>query len=154
MYRLAASAGTLDVNSSYHYLLLCHKFSSTCVVGACGGDLISFLTAFRDPGQLNNLFIWQIAVHAGFRGRGVARGMLEHLLGRDFTPGIEFIETTITPSNQASQKVFRTFAAEHRWELQEKVLFSEDQFPGGNHEPEVLFRIGPLITHAQGKNQL
>lgn len=151
MYQLATQAGSLDVNSSYHYLLLCHKFSNTCVVGTSGKDVVAFLTAFRDPDQLNHLFIWQIAVQESFRGRGLAGGMLSHLLGRVFVPAIEFVEATITPSNKASQKLFRSLAAERRSELKETILFNEDLFPDGSHEPEVLFRIGPLITETKDK---
>ncbi|MFQ5450477.1 MAG: diaminobutyrate acetyltransferase [Nitrospinaceae bacterium] len=146
IFQLAKSAGTLDVNSCYHYLLLCQKFSDTCVIATQKEELIGFLTAFRDPNHAETLFIWQIAVSQSQRNQGIARAMLNHLLQRDFDPEIQFIETTITPSNTASQALFRGLAKELQSEINEKRFFEKKFFSENGHEPENLFRIGPL-TH-------
>jgi len=146
IYQLAKSAGSLDVNSCYHYLLLCKKFSETCVIAAQDIDLIGFLSAFRDPKHSDTLFIWQIAVSQNKRNQGIARAILNHLLQRDFNPEIQFIETTITPSNTASQALFRSLAKEHQSEIDEQSFFEKKFFSENGHEPEHLFRIGPL-TH-------
>lgn len=146
IFQLAESTGTLDVNSCYHYLLLCQKFSDTCVIAAQDIDLIGFLSAFRDPNHSGTLFIWQIAVSQSQRNQGIAKSMLNHLLQRDFDPEIKFIETTITPSNTASQALFRSLAKELQSEIKEQSFFEKKLFSENSHEPENLFRIGP-ITH-------
>lgn len=150
MFRLAISAGSLDVNSAYHYLLLCQKFSHTSVVGVSGGDVIGFLTAFRCPDEPTHLFIWQIAVGGAHRRRGVARQMLDHLLERAFDPPVEYIEATVTPTNTASRELLLGLAAGRGWGIEENLLFDRDLFPDGNHEPEILYRIGPVVTLNSG----
>lgn len=53
-------------------------------------------------------------------------------------------KTTITPGNTASERLFTSFAARHGARCEREVLFAADQFPDGPHDPEVLYRIGPL----------
>jgi L-2,4-diaminobutyric acid acetyltransferase len=144
IFQLAGAAGNLDVNSSYHYLLLSLKFSETCVVAFQKRELIGFITAFRDPQHPEVLFVWQVAVSPAQRNGGVAKAMLNHLLQREFNPEIQYIETTITPSNISSQALFRSLANECHCEIKEQDLINKELFPENGHEPEHLFRIGPL----------
>lgn len=144
IFRLAKSVGNLDVNSCYYYLLICQKFTDTCVVATQKEELIGFLTAFRDPNHAETLFIWQIAVSARERNKGIAKTMLNNLLQRDFDPEFQFIETTVTPSNTASQALFRNFAKELQSEINDQSFFEKELFSENGHEPEHLFRIGPL----------
>lgn len=62
--------------------------------------------------------------------------------------GISAIETTVTPDNRASDRLFTAFAARHGAALEREVLFDGGLFPDGDgegaHQPEVLYRIGPL----------
>lgn len=150
MFRLAKSAGTLDINSCYHYLLFCQKFASTCVVATQKRELTGFLTSFRDLDQPDTLFIWQIAVSELKRNRGIAKAMLNHLLQRHFDPEIYFIETTITPSNTASQALFRSLAKDLQTKIKEQCIFKKELFSENGHEPEHLFRIGPLVHKSKG----
>jgi len=144
IFQLAKAAKSLDVNSCYHYLLLSRKFSSTCVVAVQEEELIGFLTAFRDPDHSEILFIWQIAVSENNRNQGIAKEMVKHLLKRKFHTEVRFIEATITQSNTASQTLFRNLAKELQSEIKEQIFFTKELFPEKGHEPEHLFRIGPL----------
>src|SRR5690606_13401955 len=81
--QLIRRSGPLDLNSQYLYLLLCHHFGETCVVAEQDDSLAGFLSAYRPPRQPDTVFVWQIAVDSGFRGRGVAWSMIQHLLQRD-----------------------------------------------------------------------
>ncbi|KMP10539.1 hypothetical protein UR09_05795 [Candidatus Nitromaritima sp. SCGC AAA799-A02] len=147
MFDLARSAGNLDVNSCYHYLLLSQKFAETCAVAVQGEKLMGFATGFRDPNKPEILFIWQVAVSDDFRNGGVAKAMLNHILQRNFSPPIQFLEVTIAPSNKASQALFQSLANELNCSIENESLISADLFPENGHEPESLFRIGPLNCH-------
>jgi len=149
IYQLAITAGNLDVNSAYHYLLMCHKFKDTCVVAIEMEEPVGFLTAFRDPERSEILFIWQIAVSQYHRNQGIAKKMLNHLLMRKFQPEIRFLETTITPSNVASQTLFRNLAKKLNSEIREQTFFDKELFSETGHESEHLFQIGPITPNTR-----
>ena len=58
--------------------------------------------------------------------------------------GIDRIETTVTPDNAPSNRLFTSFAERHGAAVEREVLFDGDIFPGEGHEPEVLYLIGPI----------
>jgi L-2,4-diaminobutyric acid acetyltransferase len=58
--------------------------------------------------------------------------------------GCRFLETTITPSNEASRRLFLSLARDLEARCRVTSFFSEEDFGGENHEAEDLFRIGPL----------
>ncbi|QPJ61022.1 MAG: diaminobutyrate acetyltransferase [Candidatus Nitronauta litoralis] len=144
MFELARTAGNLDVNSCYHYILLSYKFTDTCAVAVQGGELAGFATGFRDPNHPEVLFIWQVAVSNKFRNGGIAKAMLKHILQRNFNPSIRFLEATITPSNKGSQALFQSLANELNCSVNKESLISASLFPENGHEPESLFCLGPL----------
>lgn len=140
-WRLAAATGVLDVNSRYAYLLWCRDFAATSVVARHDGAVIGFVTGFRRPEEPSTLVVWQVAVDAAARGRGVAAAMLDALHER--VPDIDHLETTITPGNAGSIALFSRFAERRGAPVQRTELFGADLL-GAGHEPEILFRIGPL----------
>jgi L-2,4-diaminobutyric acid acetyltransferase len=85
-----------------------------------------------------------VAVDAAVRGRGIAAGMLRELTGRAPLRSCRYLETTVSPSNTASRKLFRGFARERDAQMRESVLFAERDFGEENHESEMLIRIGPF----------
>ncbi len=82
IHQLVAACKPLDLNSTYAYLLLCHHHADTCVLAEEGGRIVGFVSAYRPPGREGEIFIWQVAVAAGQRGRGLGRRMLTQLLAR------------------------------------------------------------------------
>ncbi|GAB4291309.1 MAG: diaminobutyrate acetyltransferase [Thiohalomonadaceae bacterium] len=144
VHALVRRCPPLDLNSSYSYFLLCSHHADTCVVAEQAGALVGFLSAYRLPQAPHTLFVWQVAVDAGMRGQGVAGRMLEALLTRPSCTGVQFIETTVSPSNLASRRVFARFAAQRRAAWQEAVFLARGHFGGEAHEEEILLRIGPL----------
>lgn len=54
------------------------------------------------------------------------------------------LETTISPDNTASDRLFRSFAERHGATVEREVLFDGGLFPEGTHQPEVLYRISPV----------
>ncbi len=150
LWRLVGETGGLDRNSPYAYLLVCSHFAATSAVadagdGAAGpARLGGFLSGYRPPGRPEALFVWQVAVAPGLRGRGLGRRMLEEVLARPALAGLTHVEATVGPANAASQALFRSFARRRSAPVAVTDAFGADLFPEPGHEPELLFRIGPL----------
>jgi L-2,4-diaminobutyric acid acetyltransferase len=140
IWRIARDSGKLDLNSSYAYLLWCHDFADTSAVARVGDHVVGFVIGYRRPAVPDTVVVWQIAVDAGQRGRGMAAALLDALVE---ATGSRQIETTITPDNEASNALFRSLA--DRWGAQMRVAgeFAAGEFPD-DHETEVLYRIGPF----------
>ena len=58
-------------------------------------------------------------------------------------PGQLRLETTITADNEASQRLFTSFAARHGAECTHSPLFVPEDYPDG-HDTEHLYEIAPL----------
>ncbi|MFF7354546.1 MULTISPECIES: diaminobutyrate acetyltransferase [Streptomyces] len=146
LWRLAKDSKTLDLNSSYSYLLWCRDFAGTSAVArGADGEPVGFVTGYMRPEHPRTLLVWQVAVDSAYRGHGIAARLLDGLTARLATErGITGVETTITPGNTASERLFTSFAARHGAHLEREVLFAAELFPDGPHDPEVLYRIGPL----------
>ncbi|MBC7268668.1 diaminobutyrate acetyltransferase [Streptomyces broussonetiae] len=146
LWRLAKESGNLDLNSSYAYLLWCRDFAGTSAVArGDDGRPVGFVTGYVRPDRPGTLLVWQVAVDAAYRGRGLAARLLDALTARVAAEqDLTAVETTITPGNTASERLFTSFAARHGARVEREVLFATDQFPDGPHDPEVLYRIGPL----------
>lgn len=143
LYRITRESGTLDVNSRYAYLLWCRDFSDTSAVARVDGAVVGFVTGFIRPDAANTMVVWQIAVDPSQRGGGVATKLLNHLTDRLVSRGVRYLETTITPDNSASIKLFSTFASSASARFERDELFTTEML-GGAHAPEDLYRIGPL----------
>ncbi|MBC7723392.1 MAG: diaminobutyrate--2-oxoglutarate transaminase [Burkholderiaceae bacterium] len=142
---IARDSGTLDLNSSYAYLLYFRDFAETCRVAVVDGVVAGFLMGNRPPERPETLFVWQIAVDERFRGRGIAGLMLDDLAADPtLSPPVTMIETTITDDNPASQALFRAFAKRRGDSpLTVTPLLEATHFPDGHHA-EPLYTIGPL----------
>ena len=145
LWHLAARS-SLDLNSSYAYLLFCRDFSDTCRLAHVGAVPAGFVLGYRRPESPETLFVWQVTVDESARGRRLASSMLDdllHDLGRTEVP-VSYVEATITADNVASQQLFRSLA--RRWggaEVQTTDLFAAEHFPE-DHDGEALWRIGPI----------
>jgi L-2,4-diaminobutyric acid acetyltransferase len=144
IWQLAVDSGKLDINSAYCYIMLCEYFADTCVVAEVDGKMVGFVTGYYPPGKPKTLFVWQIAVASAHRGGGIADGLLEHLLSSPSGRRAQFIETTISPSNKASLRLFDKLAVKLAAPSITAQGFSASLFPNGVHEDENLIRIGPL----------
>lgn len=144
VHALVRDCKPLDENSLYCNLLQCTHFAGTSVAAVANGELVGFISGYIRPDQQDTLFIWQVAVGQQARGRGLGRQMLGELLKRPETTKVHFIETTITPDNDASWGLFRSFTRHHNTSAEESVLFESLRHFGAKHKGEYLLRIGPL----------
>ncbi|WP_327694017.1 diaminobutyrate acetyltransferase [Streptomyces sp. NBC_00459] len=152
LWRIARDSKVLDLNSSYSYLLWCRDFAATSAVARDpDGTPVGFVTGYVRPDRPGTLLVWQVAVDADHQGRGLAADLLDGLTRRvGAEQGLTTVETTITPGNTASERLFTSFAERHGATVEREVLFDAGLFPNDPqhphvpHDPEVLYRIGPL----------
>jgi L-2,4-diaminobutyric acid acetyltransferase len=148
IWKLVEDVGVLDHNSSYAYLLLCRDFGDTCVVAERDGRLHGFITGYRPPRESDTLFVWQVGVSPAARGEGLASRLLDELLRTEGCRGVRFLETTVTPSNEASRAMFASLARRLNTDMTESAGFTSELFPDPDHEPERRLRIGPFEVGA------
>lgn len=148
IWRIARDSQVLDLNSSYSYLLWCRDFAATSAVARGeDGEPIAFVTGYVRPDRPQTLVVWQVAVDQAHRGKGLAAALLDSLTARVAADqGLSSVETTITPDNTASDRLFTSYAQRHDVGLEKEVLFDGELFPEETHLPEVLYRIGPFAT--------
>lgn len=159
IWKLVRDSRVLDLNSLYSYLLICRHFGDTCVVAETSGEevageVVGFVTAFKPPADPRVIFVWQVAVDASMRGRGLARRLLEELLAQPACRGVRWLETTVAPTNTASQALFRSLARSLGTRCEVSPYFGEELFAGGDHEPEELHRIGPIPPSSPSRNNV
>lgn len=149
LHRLVAQNPPLDTNSAYCNVLQCTHFADTCIVAEKDGELVGYVTGYllpRDPGVY---FLWQVGVSEAGRGVGLATRMIQAVLARDFCRQVRELHTTITRSNTASRRLFRSLADKEGADItEEEAYFSEQDLDG--HAAESLFRITPLSTPRDG----
>jgi L-2,4-diaminobutyric acid acetyltransferase len=144
MWQLVKTVGVLDLNSEYAYMLMARHFCDTSIVAEEDDQLLGFVTGYIPPNQPRVLFIWQVGVVPQARGRGLASRMIKALLDRADMEDVLYIETTVTPSNQASTRLFERLAEKMDAPLAKTLWFPKSYFYEDDHEGEVGFRIGPL----------
>lgn len=141
LWRMARDSRTLDVNTSYAYLLWCRDFGETSLVAEVESGAAGFVTGYIRPENPRTLMIWQVAVDAEHRGHGVAGRLLSGLVER--LPQVSRMETTITDDNDASIALFHGFARRRGATIRRDDLFAGHHFPDG-HDAERLYTIEPL----------
>lgn len=152
MWQLVQDAGVLDRNSLYCYALFCRDFADTSLVAFGDQELAGFVTAYRPPTRPDCIFVWQVGVASPYRRCGLGLRMLQQLVTMPHVRGCQSLEATVTPSNQASRKLFERFAISLQARLDTQPGFSAAELnaesspePGEQvHEAEMLLRISPL----------
>lgn len=140
MWRLARATPTLDVNAPYAYVLACWQFHRTCRVAQHQGALAGFVTGHWLPDAPDRLFLWQVAVDAGHRRRGIGRALVDDLVAR-CRP--QYVEATVTVDNEGSHSLLHSLARRQRVPIVEGPGLGAELFPD-DHAAEPLVRIGPF----------
>ncbi|ACL02877.1 L-2,4-diaminobutyric acid acetyltransferase [Desulfatibacillum aliphaticivorans] len=140
VHELIRNCAPLDLNSEYAYHLLCRHFASTCVIAELESRIAGFISGYIKPSDDQTFFVWQVAVSPDFRKRGLGLSMLHWLA--DQTDCKQF-ETTISPSNKASQSLFLRFAADRGLNVRRETFIESYETEKGLHEEEILFRFVP-----------
>ena len=144
VHELIRHCPPLDINSLYCNLLQCTHFSDSSVAAFIDENIVGFISGYFVPGHFDTLFIWQVAVSEEVRGRGIGLRMLNHILNRPQCDDVNFVETTITESNNASWGLFKKLASQFDVPLNHKVMFDKETHFNGEHDTEMLVSIGPI----------
>ncbi|WP_439134888.1 diaminobutyrate acetyltransferase [Pseudomaricurvus sp.] len=144
VYKLVAACPPLDTNSSYCNLLQCSHFASTSVAATLDGELVGFISGYVIPERPDTVFVWQVAVGEAARGCGLATKMIKFILSQPACEKVSFLETTITEDNKASWALFTGAAKKLDAEISSSVFFDKDTHFQGEHDSEMLVRIGPF----------
>lgn len=137
-----ASESSLDLNSSYSYLMMAKFFNDRCFVVRDNEEIVGFITGFVLKDDV--YFVWQICIDDKYRGQGLAKKLLiEATETLTKTENIKFIQATVSPTNTASMKLFKSIANKHKTFFATKSGFEEDDFPDDKPE-ERLIQVGPL----------
>jgi L-2,4-diaminobutyric acid acetyltransferase len=144
--RLVKASPPLDTNSLYCNLLQCSFFSETSIIVEDDYELAGFVTGFVVPKQKDTIFIWQVAVAESARKQGLAMQMLLKLLQQPSCSSVRYLETTITEENNTSKTLFIRLAEKLGVSFIKTKQFSRETHFGGQHDDEILYRLGPINT--------
>ena len=157
LHDLIVRCPPLDVNSLYAYALMTLHHSATCFVAVMDEQICGAVTGYIPPTQPDTYFLWQVAVSPEQQGTGLGSTLLDHVRQHCLLPQqLKYLETTISPSNTASQYLFTRFAQRHQVAITNTPLFSShdlqpvSQFNDNGslvadkaaHEAEDLYRLG------------
>ncbi|MGB3707428.1 diaminobutyrate acetyltransferase [Gordonia sp. (in: high G+C Gram-positive bacteria)] len=152
IWEIARDSRVLDVNSPYSYILWSQEFSETSIVAEVDGVPIGFVTGYRRPADPASLMVWQVAVDDAHRGKQIAKRMLCELFHRGTQAGVTAINTTISPDNEASQRLFAGVARALGLNFSHQPFFAAELFPNvsddglresASHQPEDLYLLTP-----------
>jgi L-2,4-diaminobutyric acid acetyltransferase len=136
VWALIRACKPLDENSMYCNLLQSDHFRDTCVIAEVGGEIGGWISAYLMPGAPDTLFVWQVAVAPAARGIGLGGRMLEAILDRPFCAGVRELQATVTPTNDASWAMFRSFAKRRNATLSAEPYIDRDAHLAGLHPSE------------------
>ncbi len=81
------------------------------------------------------------------RQRGIGKRLVLEVIKRKHNREVSFLETTVGTTNKASRALFKSLGRDLNAEIVEEMYFDSTLFPQGNHEPEYLWRIGPVALN-------
>lgn len=142
VYRLlVANRPYVGLNSRYTYFLLAKDFADTCVVAEQDNKVVGFSSGYVPPDRPGTFFNWEAVVDKDYRGNGLQKRML---LFQIESTNAKYFEGTVNPSNEASKRNYFELAQLLKTDCEENVLLSAEDFENDGHEPEILYRIGPI----------
>ncbi|MDT8447364.1 MAG: diaminobutyrate acetyltransferase [bacterium] len=144
VYQLIQASPPLDLNSAYAYHLICHDFAQSSLIAEREGTLVGFISGYRRPQAPQTLFIWQVAVAPSQRGQGLASQMLDQLIDQPQHQDLRALETTIGPSNNASNQLFTSLAMRRGAQVSKSQFLGLEDFGTDSHEEEILYHISPI----------
>lgn len=147
LWNLVRSAGTLELNSAYFYLLFATDFGDTCLVAEHEDRILGAVIGYRPPRDASAAFVWQIGLSPDMQGRGLGTRLLAEWLKLPANADARWVTATVSEDNTASQRLFQSFARANGVDCVITEHFTSAMFPH-EHPPEQHFRIGPLARTA------
>lgn len=143
LWRLVHSAGTLELNSAYFYLLFASDFGDSCLVAEQDDRIVGVVIGYRPPRDPEAAFVWQIGLGPDMQGQGLGTRMLSEWLALAGNRDARWLTATVAEDNEPSRRLFTGFARRLGVDCAISEHFTTAMFPQP-HPAEQLFRIGPL----------
>lgn len=143
LWRLVQTAGTLELNSQYFYLLLATDFGDTCLVAEHHGQAVGMVIGYHPPREPDTAFVWQVGVLPEYQGQGLGVRLLQAWLQLPANRHCQWVTATVADDNTASQALFKKLARVRQTGCVVQPHFTPDLFAHA-HPAEPLFCIGPL----------
>jgi L-2,4-diaminobutyric acid acetyltransferase len=140
--KLIRCCPTLDLNSTYHYLIQSHYFSKPCSIAFDNKKVVAFVSGFINSSKNNSLFIWQVAIDENYRGKELGIELIEFILNQN--KNLDSIETTVTKNNISSRRMFQKICEKYKSRISELILFDKEKDFANKHDSEMLIKIGPF----------
>ena len=123
----------------YVYWMLERYLSKTCKVAEKDNKVVGFVSGMPDI-ERQVVFIWQLCVDKELRKQGIATGLLDALFQEARDMDYNYIELSITDSNNISQSFFQKYAEKKGLKLKE---IDEKEF---GENKEIIFQIPVAIS--------
>ncbi|MGE0400974.1 MAG: diaminobutyrate acetyltransferase [Kofleriaceae bacterium] len=141
IWKLLEALPELERNTCYAYVVLCADFADSCVVAEDDAqNIVGFVIGYVPPRRPDEVFVWQVGVARSARGAGLGARMLDHVAR---STSARFLTATVSPDNEASRRLFRSFARRREASCAISAGYPAELF-AAPHQPEELMRIGPL----------
>jgi GNAT superfamily N-acetyltransferase len=88
------------------YWLYGRLFSSTCWAVVQDGIAVGFIVAFRSQDEPDNVYIQDVAVVKGLRGKGHARSLVEQVVATSRSLGVRRLWLTSEAENKAAHRAW------------------------------------------------
>lgn len=145
LWRLVKSAGTLEPNSAYFYLLFASDFGDSCLIAEQDDRIVGAVIGYRPPRDPDAAFVWQIGLGPDMQGQGLGTRMLSEWLALPGNRDARWLTATVAEDNEPSRRLFTGFARRLGVHCAISEHFTTAMFPEP-HPAEQLFRIGPLAS--------
>lgn len=151
VHALIQSCPSLDLNSLYAYALLAEHHTDTCYVAYDPhGQICGVVTGYICPDEPETYFLWQIAVSPSQQGKRIGSLLLDQVKQQCLDNSqLKYLKTTISPSNTASQNLFKSFAKRFNVNCRVSPFLSaqalqplQPDSADVQHEPEDLYTLG------------
>ena len=143
MWSLVQSAGTLEVNSAYFYLLFATDFGDTCLIAEQDDKVVGAVIGYRPPMDPQAAFVWQIGLAPEIQGKGLGKRLLAEWLDLPGNRDARWVTATVATDNAPSRGLFQGFARDCGVDCDIADHFTPQLFPH-DHPAEQLFRVGPI----------
>lgn len=143
LFELIKHSKLLECNTEYAYLILAAHFSQSCAICRVEGKVIGVAIGYTLPEDQQTLFIWQVAVHQDYRGKGIAKSLIKQIIYRPKNEQISTIQATVSDSNRASKNLFKALASDFNCPCDESEFLTARHFVE-SHESEPLISVGPI----------
>ncbi|WP_349646354.1 GNAT family N-acetyltransferase [Candidatus Parabeggiatoa sp. HSG14] len=107
----------VEKHSPFVYWVLSNYFGNVTLVGHDSNRIMGFVSSIIGSEPRKSAYIWQIAVDAKWRRKGIARTLIRHLFKEYEKQEIEAVEFSIAPNNNASLALFSNTIVEIGLEL-------------------------------------